>query len=81
MARGHCARLVPEVRSLLLSYLPNDYICCRCDAKPNNLDAGGARLRSQRKTEFLINNWDPGTLWTDFGIRADIVVSPLAENS
>jgi hypothetical protein len=47
----------------------------RCDANPDNLDAGGARLRSQIKTEFLIDNWDPGTLWTDFGVRADIVVS------
>ncbi|KAI0245200.1 hypothetical protein BJV78DRAFT_1277494 [Lactifluus subvellereus] len=47
--------------------------CPKCDAKPDNLDAGGACLRSQRKTDFLINNWDPGTLWTDFGVRADIV--------
>ncbi|KAH9952829.1 hypothetical protein BJV74DRAFT_929895 [Russula compacta] len=41
--------------------------CPKCDAKPDNLDAGGALPRSQTKTEFLINNWDPGTLWTDFG--------------
>ena len=54
---------------------------CRCDAKPDNLDAGGARLRSQIKTEFLINNWEPGVLWTDFGVRADIVVSLLADMS
>jgi hypothetical protein len=54
---------------------------CRCDAKPANLDAGGARSRSQRKTEFLIDNWDAGILWTDFGVRADIVVSLSAELS
>ena len=47
----------------------------RCNAKPENLDAGNARLRSHEKTEFLINNWDAGTLWTDFGVHADIVVS------
>ncbi|KAF8490678.1 hypothetical protein F5888DRAFT_1807962 [Russula emetica] len=47
--------------------------CPKCDAKPDNLDAGGARLRSQIKTELLINSWDPGILWTDFGVRADII--------
>jgi hypothetical protein len=30
---------------------------------------------AKKKNEYLINNWDPGTLWTDFGVRADIVVS------
>jgi len=54
---------------------------CRCDAKPENLDAGGACLRSQTKTDFLINNWNLGVLWTDFGIRADIVVSLSADMS
>ena len=27
------------------------------------------------KTDFLIGAWDPGTLWSDFGIRSDVVVS------
>ena len=30
--------------------------------------------RSQEKTDFLISAWDHGTLWTDFGVRADILV-------
>ncbi|KAH9974842.1 hypothetical protein BJV74DRAFT_879675 [Russula compacta] len=47
--------------------------CPKCDAKPNNLDMGNSHLWSQIKTEFLINNWDPGTLWTNFGVHADIV--------
>ena len=47
----------------------------RCDAKPNKLDAGNAHRRRRTKTEFLINNWAAGTLWSDFGVRADIVVS------
>ena len=46
----------------------------RCDAHPKNLDAGGARQRNHEKMDFLIGAWDPGTLWDDFGIRADIVV-------
>ncbi|KIM80298.1 hypothetical protein PILCRDRAFT_9821 [Piloderma croceum F 1598] len=47
--------------------------CPKCDAHPKNLDAAGARRRTRAKTDFLISSWDPGTLWTDFGIRADIV--------
>jgi hypothetical protein len=46
----------------------------RCDARPDDLDAGNARLRNHEKTDFLIGTWDPGILWTDFGVRADIVV-------
>jgi hypothetical protein len=53
----------------------------RCDAKPDNLDAGNARLRNHRKTELLINTWDSRTLWTDFGVRADIVVSLCCHTS
>ncbi|KAH9994306.1 hypothetical protein BJV74DRAFT_877659 [Russula compacta] len=47
--------------------------CPKCDAPPNDLDREGARRRTQVKTDFLISAWDPGTLWTDFGVRADIV--------
>ncbi|KAH9976908.1 hypothetical protein BJV74DRAFT_879553 [Russula compacta] len=47
--------------------------CPKCDMKPDNLDAGNSHLRNHKKTEFLINNWDPGTLWTNFGVCADIV--------
>ena len=49
----------------------------RCDAHPDNLDAGGAQQRTHEKTNFLINAWDLGTLWTDFGICTDVVVSAL----
>jgi hypothetical protein len=47
----------------------------RCDAKPNNLDVSNSYLQNCKKTEFLIKNWDMGTLWTNFGVCADIVVS------
>ena len=52
----------------------------RCNAPPNNLDHEDACQRTQVKTNFLISAWDSGTLWTDFGVHADIVVcfvSPL----
>ena len=46
----------------------------RCNAHPENLDAPGARQRTHEMTDFLIRTWDASILWTDFGIRADIVV-------
>ncbi|KAH9960362.1 hypothetical protein BGW80DRAFT_1438862 [Lactifluus volemus] len=47
--------------------------CPKCDAPPHDLDCNGSHRRSERKTEFLIGAWDPGTLWTTFGVRADVV--------
>ena len=81
MACRHCSGLVPKVR--IPNRFTDSYLTClsRCDAKPKNLDAGGTRLHSQVKTEFLIANWDPGTLWTDFGVRADIIVGLLAKTA
>jgi len=52
-----------------------NWLCGRCDAHPNNLDRGGAHWQNHEKTDFLIGVWDPGILWNDFGIQADIVVS------
>ncbi|KAJ6468111.1 hypothetical protein C8R47DRAFT_1302846 [Mycena vitilis] len=49
--------------------------CPKCDAKPHHLDTAGARRRNHEKTDFLITCFDPGILWSDFGIRADVVVS------
>ena len=46
----------------------------RCTAPPHDLDCEGSCKRSKAKMEFLIGAWEPGTIWTDFGVRADIVV-------
>jgi hypothetical protein len=74
LAGGNRARMVPEVS------FSNIFTFCmaklyRCDAKPDNLDAGNALRQRPTKTKFLINNWNTGTLWSNFGVRADIVVS------
>lgn len=42
---------------------------------PENLDGDDNRPRNKRKTEFIINAFDPGTVWDDFGSRTDVVVS------
>ena len=46
----------------------------RCDAHPTNLDGPGSHRRSHKKTDVLINKFDPGILWDEFGIKYDIVV-------
>ena len=46
----------------------------RCNAPPNDLDRPNSHRWTHEKTDFLIRAWDPGTLWSDFGIHADIVI-------
>jgi len=51
---------------------------CRCDAEPNDLDAACSHQRTHEKTDYLIKNFDPGILWDEYGIRADIVVHKIS---
>jgi len=46
----------------------------RCDAPAKNLDGGEGHPRSHEKTDFLIEEFDPGILWDEFGIQSDVVV-------
>lgn len=48
----------------------------RCEAKPENLDVLGS-CRWSHKTRLLIECFDPGILWKEFGICADIKVSNM----
>lgn len=50
------------------------HMCSRCDALPKNLDGPGNHRRTHEKTDILINKFDPGILWDDYGIHHDIVV-------
>ncbi|KAI0003199.1 hypothetical protein BJV74DRAFT_876167 [Russula compacta] len=52
--------------------------CPKCDAPPHNLDSPEARPRSHKKTEMLIQCFDPRILWDDYGIRSDVV--PFTEH-
>ncbi|KAF8487903.1 hypothetical protein F5888DRAFT_1796499 [Russula emetica] len=77
---GHFCRAIYGLGPYIANYPEQVWLaaivqgwCPKCDAKPDNLDTGGARLRSQIKTELLINSWDPGILWTDFGVHVDII--------
>ncbi|KAF8184554.1 hypothetical protein K438DRAFT_2160896, partial [Mycena galopus ATCC 62051] len=77
---GHFRRAVYGLGPYIADYPEQVWLSCvvqnwcpKCDAKPHHLDEPGARRRSHEKTDFLITCFDPGTLWDEFGIRADVV--------
>ncbi|KIY61449.1 hypothetical protein CYLTODRAFT_447703 [Cylindrobasidium torrendii FP15055 ss-10] len=54
--------------------------CPKCTAKPDALDNNtDAILRTHETSKFLIENLDPGIIWSDFGVRSD--VQPFTVNS
>ncbi|KAJ6609901.1 hypothetical protein B0H10DRAFT_2438356 [Mycena sp. CBHHK59/15] len=82
---GHFRRIIYGLGPYIADYPEQVWLtaivqnwCPRCDAKPDNLDAPGARPRSDEKTAFLVTCFDPGTLWDDFGIRSDVI--PFTRN-
>jgi hypothetical protein len=46
----------------------------RCTARPDNLD-GPSMLRRREHTDTLVEMFELGVLWDDYGIVGDIVVS------
>ncbi|KAJ7224045.1 hypothetical protein GGX14DRAFT_648209 [Mycena pura] len=77
---GHLRRVVYGIGPYIADYPEQVWLaaivqnwCPKCDAFPDRLDADGARLRTRTKTEVLIECFDPGILWDDYGIQADIV--------
>ncbi|KAJ7163934.1 hypothetical protein C8R43DRAFT_1168740 [Mycena crocata] len=77
---GHFRRAIYGLGPYIADYPEQVWLACvvqgwcpKCDAPSTDLDADGARMRSQAKTDFLIMTFDPGTLWDDFGIRCDVV--------
>ncbi|KAJ7500565.1 hypothetical protein B0H11DRAFT_2155527 [Mycena galericulata] len=82
---GHFRRIVYGLGPYIADYPEQVWLACivqnwcpKCDAKPSNLDAPGARRRKDTKTAFLVTCFDPGTLWDDFGIRSDVI--PFTRN-
>ncbi|KAF8140679.1 hypothetical protein K438DRAFT_1995789 [Mycena galopus ATCC 62051] len=77
---GHLRRVIYGIGPYIADYPEQVWLaavvqnwCPKCEAHPDDLDADGARLRTQTKTEALIMCFDPGILWDEYGIRADIV--------
>ncbi|KAF8139321.1 hypothetical protein K438DRAFT_1785789 [Mycena galopus ATCC 62051] len=77
---GHYRRVIYGIGPYIADYPEQVWLaaivqnwCPKCDAHPDHLDAPGARLRNKTKTEVLIECFDPGILWDDYGVRSDIV--------
>ncbi|KAJ7737732.1 hypothetical protein B0H16DRAFT_1762218 [Mycena metata] len=77
---GHFRRVIYGIGPYIADYPEQVWLaavvqnwCPKCEAFPDNLDAAGARLRSRTKTEALIKCFDPGILWDEYGVRADVV--------
>ncbi|KAJ7798569.1 hypothetical protein B0H14DRAFT_3092899 [Mycena olivaceomarginata] len=77
---GHFRRVIYSIGPYIADYPEQVWLaavvqnwCPKCEAHPDDLDADGARLRTQTKTEALVMCFDPGILWDEYGIRADIV--------
>lgn len=73
IVQGWCPKYVAY---MIMCHLTNTLLH-RCDAKPDNLPAPDAHRRTRRKTEFIIECFDPGILWKDFGLRSDVKVSTV----
>ncbi|KAJ7024440.1 hypothetical protein C8F04DRAFT_1213064 [Mycena alexandri] len=77
---GHYRRVIYSIGPYIADYPEQVWLavivqnwCPKCDARPADLDAPGARLRNKTKTDILIECFDPGILWDDYGVRSDII--------
>ncbi|KAF7372792.1 hypothetical protein MSAN_00485000 [Mycena sanguinolenta] len=77
---GHWRRVIYGIGPYIADYPEQVWLaaivqnwCPKCDARPDALDTPDANLRSHTKTEALIQIFDPGILWDEWGVRADIV--------
>jgi hypothetical protein len=50
---------------------------CRCTAPPTDLDGEGYVPRSRDHTEALVEEFELGVLWNEYGLIGDIVVGLL----
>jgi hypothetical protein len=52
-----------------------DNLPLRCTAPANDLDSGHHVRRSQAHAELLVEEFELGMLWDEYGLVGDIVVS------
>lgn len=79
IVQGWCAKYVIMFLIFLLTHsrlTPH----CRCMARPEFLDNPEAGRRTHELTDALIEAKAPSTLWDNYGIRSDIVVSHLVHS-
>ena len=54
---------------------------CRCTTPADDLDSGHHVRRSQVHTELIVEEFELGTLWDEYGLVGDIVVRILSHFS
>ncbi|KAF5338761.1 hypothetical protein D9611_013338 [Ephemerocybe angulata] len=77
---GHFRRAVYSIGPVIADYPEQVWLsgivqgwCPKCRARPDNLDDPNAPRRTHEQTDTLIDTYDPGILWDEYGIREDIV--------
>ena len=71
IVQGWCPRYVTL---LLLTMHIADNLPFRCTAPVNDLDSGHHVHRSQAHTKLLVEEFELGMLWDEYGLVGDIVV-------
>jgi len=76
---NHFRRVIYSLGSYIADYPEQCLLTCvvqrwcpRCTAKRGNLDGGGGR-RSREHTELLMNKFELGVLWDEYGLVGDVV--------
>ncbi|KAH6869449.1 hypothetical protein BKA70DRAFT_1379649 [Coprinopsis sp. MPI-PUGE-AT-0042] len=78
---GHFCHAVYSIGPVIADYPEQVWLsgivqgwCPKCTARPHDLDNPHARRRTHDKTDTLIQVYDASILWTEHGIRDNIVV-------
>lgn len=80
---GHYRRAIYSIGPVIADYPEQVWLtgivqgwCPKCKARPDNLDNPQAPRRTRKRTNTLLETGcDPGDLWSEHGLRDDVVVS------
>ncbi|KAF8200135.1 hypothetical protein BJ912DRAFT_1126700 [Pholiota molesta] len=79
---GHFRRAIYSLGPYIADYPEQVWLagivqgwCPKCEARPDNLDEDykNTRRRRHERTDVIIQCFDPGTVWSKYGIRTDVV--------
>ncbi|KAL0565589.1 hypothetical protein V5O48_016435 [Marasmius crinis-equi] len=77
---GHFRRVIYGLGPYIADYPEQVWLsgivsgwCAKCTNPPDQLDRPNANRRTTKKTEFIVQKFDPGIAWDDYGIRSDVV--------
>jgi hypothetical protein len=73
IVQGWCPKYVMLLLPVLTTRIA-DYLSFRCTALANDLDSGHHVRRSQAHTELLVEEFELGSLWDEYGLVGDVVV-------